>query len=218
MLAYAANRPRIAARLPSPNSMLFIASAHVVAIAVLMSAKMDLPGKIFDPPITIIDLPAPPVPPRPADPRQPTRPQPIDISNPQPLIPLPPRPGEEAQPDPSPGTGASTGPATDPFPGTDVKPIALDSGPVLITPAGELRPPYPRSKLLLEEEASLTLKLSIDTIGRVIAVEPVGRADRIFLDAARRHLIARWRYRPAMSDSHAVPATLITTLHFRLDG
>ena len=92
MLAYAANRPRIAARRPSPNSMLFIASAHVVAIAALMSAKMDLPAMIFDPPIKIIDLPAPPAPPRPADPRQPTRPQPNDISNPQPIAPLPPRP------------------------------------------------------------------------------------------------------------------------------
>ncbi|MBA3669869.1 MAG: hypothetical protein H0W71_07390 [Sphingomonas sp.] len=87
------------------------------------------------------------------------------------------------------------------MPGTDVKPIALNSGPVLITPAGELRPPYPRSKLLLEEEASLTLKLSIDSLGRVVAIKPVGRADRIFLDAARRHLIAHWQYRPAMSAS-----------------
>ena len=217
MLAYAANRPRIAARRPSPNSMLFIASAHVVAIAVLMSAKMDLPGTIFDPPIKIIDLPAPPAPPRPVDPGQSHR-KPLEISDPQPLIALPPMPGEQAQPDPNPGAATVTGPATDPFAGTEGKPLALDSGPVLNTPAGELKPPYPRSKLLLEEEASLTLKLSIDALGRVVAVEPVGRADRIFLDAARRHLIAHWRYRPAMSDGHSVPATLITTLHFRLDG
>ena len=56
---------------------------------------------------------------------------------------------------------------------------------MLITREGDLKPPYPRAKLLAEEEASLTLKLSIDERGRVVAVEPVGRADPVFLAAAR---------------------------------
>ena len=36
----------------------------------------------------------------------------------------------------------------------------------------------------------LRLRLTIDARGRVVAVEPVGRADRAFLAAARRHLLA----------------------------
>ena len=39
MLAYPSNRPVVGVRGSSPNSMLFIISAHVAAVAVLMSAK-----------------------------------------------------------------------------------------------------------------------------------------------------------------------------------
>ena len=51
----------------------------------------------------------------------------------------------------------------------------------------------------------LRLRLSIDERGRVVSVEPVGRADRSFLDAARKHLIANWRYKPATEDGKAIP-------------
>jgi len=79
-------------------------------------------------------------------------------------------------------------------------------------------PPYPSSKLITEEEASLTLRLTIDERGRVIAVEPVGRADPVFLAAARRHLLARWRYKPASEDGRAIASTAVITLRFQLDG
>ena len=69
-----------------------------------------------------------------------------------------------------------------------------------------------------EEEAVLRLKLTIDERGRVIAVEPLGRADRAFLDSARRHLIAHWRYRPATEDGRAVSSSAVITLRFQLDG
>jgi protein TonB len=86
-----------------------------------------------------------------------------------------------------------------------------------ITPASELRPPYPRSKLDTEEEASLRLRLSIDERGRVVAVEPVGKADPAFLAAARRHLLARWRYAPATEDGRAVASSTTITLRFQIE-
>jgi protein TonB len=49
-------------------------------------------------------------------------------------------------------------------------------------------------------------------------VEPIGRADRVFVDAARRHLIAHWRYSPATEDGRAVASTKTITLRFQLDG
>jgi protein TonB len=87
-----------------------------------------------------------------------------------------------------------------------------------VTPPQELRPPYPQAKLLAEEEATLRLRLAIDEQGRVVAVDPVGRADAIFLAAARRHLLAHWRYKPAMKDGRAVPSSITITLRFELDG
>ena len=70
----------------------------------------------------------------------------------------------------------------------------------LLTPQSELKPPYPESKLLTGEEATLTLRLSINEQGRVVGVDPLGTADRAFLEAARRYLIAHWRYKPATRD------------------
>jgi periplasmic protein TonB len=85
------------------------------------------------------------------------------------------------------------------------------------TPDSALRPPYPASKLRLEEEATLKLRLSIDTRGRVTAVEPVGAADPQFLAAARRHIIRAWRYKPATEDGAAVVSSTVITLSFRLE-
>ena len=85
------------------------------------------------------------------------------------------------------------------------------------TPEQALRPPYPNSKLRNEEEATLKLRLSIDTRGRVTAVTPVGPADPIFLEAARRHIIRAWRYRPATEDGVAVTSTMVISLSFQLE-
>ena len=217
MLAYAASRPVIANRRASPNSMLLIASAHVVGIAFLMSAKMDLPIRIIEPPLRITTYPVPRDPPEKVNPPQPTPSGPTTAIDRDPRIDLPPLTNDQARPDPGP-SAVPSGPGVQPFPRIDIKPLIEKHGPVLLTSQGELKPPYPRAKLLAEEEASLTLRLSIDERGRVVAVEPMGRADPIFLAAARKHLLAHWRYKPAIADGRNVASTLITTLHFRLDG
>jgi len=58
----------------------------------------------------------------------------------------------------------------------------------------------------------------IDERGRVVAVEPVGKADRAFLYSARRHLMAHWRFQPASDDGRAIVSSTMITLQFRLDG
>jgi protein TonB len=67
------------------------------------------------------------------------------------------------------------------------------------------------------EEATLKLRLSIDERGRVIAVDPVGAADPLFLAAARKHLMARWRYQPATEDGRPVATTTTISLRFELE-
>ena len=89
MLAYAASAPRTAERRSSPNAMLAIIAGHVALVAVVMSAKMDLPQKLLrEPPITLIPIhpvePPPPIPlPNPAP-----RPQPGPTAT-DPSVPLP---------------------------------------------------------------------------------------------------------------------------------
>ena len=221
MLAYAASRPIIGARRPSPNAMLAIIGIHVAAIAALMSAKMELPPRFIDRP-TVIDFIHPKPPPPPNDVRTQTH-KPTTLAPLDQQTPIPPTHQSQDQvlpvgETPDPGLLGGTAVAFNP---EIIRPpvhYPVKLGPRLATPESELKPPYPQSKLLTEEEAVLNLKLTIDQNGRVIAVDPVGRADPAFLSAARRHLLAHWRYRPASEDGRAVISSTVITLRFQLDG
>src|SRR4051794_34073377 len=68
MLAYAASRPATVERRPHPNAMLAIIAVHVAVVAVVMSAKMDLPIRLFPKPTTLIYVPTA-KPPPPNDPQ-----------------------------------------------------------------------------------------------------------------------------------------------------
>jgi protein TonB len=221
MLAYAANRPVAGKRQSSPNALLIVISAHVALVAVVVSAKMDLPARIHEPPTIIKWIPSP------IDP--PPNPQPVQhpiahpIPTPQPPIPLPiPRddrpvitPGPAGNAPVAIGGGGST---VISLPSNPIKLVPIRRQPQLLTPFSELKPPYPASKLASEEEATLTLRLSIDENGRVVGVDPIGRADPVFVAAARRHLLAHWRYSPATEDGRAIFSSLTITLRFMLDG
>jgi len=222
MLAYAANRPRVGASQSSPNTLLFVACGHIALLAIAMSVKMALPPRITDPPTPFIRISVQkPPPPRPVDARQPQRPT-DRTEHPAPQPPLPTAgPQLPLDPGPSlgPATGADPGPVPlPPLPFPPPQPIGINRDAQLLTPAPDLRPPYPQSKLLAGEEASLKLRLTIDESGRVVAVDPVGRADPVFLSAARRHLLAHWRYKPAMKDGRAVPTSIVISLRFELDA
>jgi periplasmic protein TonB len=219
MLAYAANRPSAGKRQSNPNALLVAVSIHVALLAAVMSAKMDLPSHFREPP-TIIDLiPAPIPPPTTVKPTVPQRPL-QTVDNPKPLGSTPnSSTGPTATPTPIDfsklfDTSEGSTPTVEPV--RQVAPVRHEAR--LLTPASELKPPYPASKLASEEEAVLTLRLAIDERGRVVAVEPVGPTDRAFLDSARRYLIAHWRYQPATDGDRPVASSVTITLRFELDG
>jgi periplasmic protein TonB len=223
MLAYAANRPVVGKAQSSPNALLIVISVHVALIALVMSAKMDLPARVLRHPPTVVDFirdpPSPPPIPAPRPMPTPQAPNNI-IDRTQPTVKLPTAENTTIDPgpttlNPGPVAGAGTTIVTE-IPHQVTTPIHHD--PQLLTPSSLLKPPYPPSKLLSEEEATLNLRLTIDSTGRVIAVDPVGRADREFLEAARRHLMARWRYSPATDDGRAVGSSMTITLRFKLEG
>jgi protein TonB len=221
MLAYAAKARVTAARRPAPQAMLLIVAGHVAMIALVMSAKMELPERIQRQitRVHMIPLPAPPPPPQPRTiepPREPTLSTPY---TPPTIVPVPQPPREQPMMPSSqlPSLPSfNVGPALDPRPIIHNVPSPVRLGPRLATAADELRPPYPASKLAFEEEAVLRLRLTIDARGRVTAVDPIGRADPAFLQAARRHLTARWRYVPASEDGRAIASTTTITLRFEL--
>lgn len=220
MLGYASPSP-VAMRRFSPTSIALILGGHAALLSLVVSAKTDfIKRTIFDPTtVIILPDPAPPLPP----------PPPLDI---KPRHPSPPQPGPTHLPPivdqfPPLGEPLAGGPIkidTGPYPGggetileLPPKPHAVLHRPaILATPERLLRPPYPLSKQRLGEEASLSLRLTIAPDGRVTAVAPVGRADPEFLAAARRHILAHWRYRPASDDGSAVGSVINITLSFRL--
>lgn len=221
MLAYAAPRPTT--QRPRPRTLALIVAGHALAIAAVMFAHSGLPQRIMDPPlvITTIELPPDPpqlpIPPKSADPA-PSRitsvtsdvapkaaPEPLDLA----LSTTPTSLGD--------GTGT-----TIQLPDPPMLPLPsahqiVRRGPQMATAEGSIRPPYPDAKRMSSEEAVLTLKLSIDPTGRVVAVDPIGIADAVFLESARRHLLRVWRFNPATEDGRPVRSTKVITLHFQID-
>ena len=198
-----------------PRALVLIVAGHAALLAAVMTAKMDLPMPFAPTPTTVEliaettpppELPPPPQPRR-ADPAI-DRVRPI-VPIPQPSPPLEVVPLPQPLPNPGPGIGAGKPP--------DVAPAPVRTGPHFVTPESQIKPPYPQSKLRLDEEAVLRLRLTIDSRGRVTAVEPVGGADPTFLAAARRHITARWRYKPATEDGRAIASSTVVTLRFELD-
>ena len=122
---------------------------------------------------------------------------------------------DDTQVDTGPVVGPGPVQLPDPLPRPTV--IARNDA-TLLTPAWDLKPPYPASKIASEEEAVLKLRLTIDERGRVIAVEPIERVDPAFLDSARRHLLSHWRYKPAIEGGRPIVSTTVIRLRFQLDG
>jgi len=220
MLAYAAdNRP--AGRAGSPKALTLILAGHAVLIAAVMTAKMELvPIDRFDP-TDLINVPTPPPPPPPTDEVEPKTQQPVTqdsfIRQERPIVDM-----NATTPSTAFDLGQLTDIATVIGSGPTTIPLDPPKAPVriaarFITPDSALKPPYPLDKRRAEEEATLRLKLSIDTRGRVVAVEPVGPADASFLEAARRHILRAWRYKPAMEGGVAIPSSTVINLSFRLE-
>ena len=217
--------PPFAERRRNPRALSPIIAGHAVVIAAVMTAKMDLPKKIFDPPIVVQPIPVPNDPPPEPVPEQ-ARPEPRSsvIDRPRPIVPVP-GPADpliDQRPMPIPGfEPGPIGPRVEPLPQPQPQPQPkLDpvrTGPRFATPAHAVRPPYPQSKLERGEEATLRLRLTIDENGRVTSVDPVGHADRAFLEAARRHIIAQWRYRPATEDGRPTASSTVVSLRFELN-
>lgn len=221
MLAYAAQERRTAGRSASPKALTLIIAGHAVLIAAVMTAKMDVVGPVIDEVPNTINVAPPPPPPPPTQHVEPQRQQQAiqdsSIDQTQTIVGM----GQTTSIELDNGppirdilTEIGTGTVTVPDPPRHVPVL---TGPRLATAGEALKPPYPNDKLRAQEEATLRLRLTIDARGRVIAVDPVDRADPSFLEAARRHILKSWRYKPATEDGVGVTSTTVINLSFRLE-
>ena len=213
MLAYA---PRPDTKRLRPATLGLIVFGHAGLLFLVMTAKSEQLFKDPFPPTTVILIPEP-TPPPPPDDQAETKPSVSQITTVEPIVPPLPSPGPTVpfypQPLPPLGPVAGTGALPQPIP---FDPPIVRKGPRFAKAGDAVRPPYPISKRESGDEASLRLRLSIDERGRVVAVDPIGRADPTFLEAARRHILRMWRYQPAMEGAKAVPSTTNITLRFEL--
>ncbi len=218
MLAYA---PRPTGRAGSPRTLLLVAAGHTIALALVLTARSDyIEDKIFAP-TDVIFVPTKPPPPPPFDPAEPRDPVRSNIDTPPEIIPTPPLPSDRVTADPpltsfDPVIGNAVEPQPSVLPDPP-KPVIVRRAARFITPADQVRPPYPVAKQRLEEEARLRLSLGIDARGRVTSVAAVGAADPIFLEAARRHILRHWRYQPASEGGEPIASSIVVTLTFRLE-
>lgn len=83
--------------------------------------------------------------------------------------------------------------------------------------ADSFRPPYPPAMQREGLEGTVTLRVTIDARGRVSAVEEVSATHPAFFEAARRHALRAWRFRPATRDGVAIISEQILTLRFQLE-
>lgn len=218
MLAYAANIPPAAGRTGSPKALILIIGGHALALAAALTARPEIIQRAIDDPI-VFNVPLPEPPPKPAT-EDPQQEQPVT----QPLFIRAERPIVDME---QPSIALNSGPSLEDIgkvigsgPISEIEPprhVPMLAGPRLATAEQALKPPYPIDMRRLEKEATLKLRLTIDTRGRVIAVDPIGSADPSFLEAARRHILKVWRYKPATEDGAAVQSTTVISLSFRLE-
>ena len=224
MLAYAAKTRSTAGRTGSPKALLLIVAGHAVLIGAVMATKMEMVSGKLDP-TKLIDIYTPPPPPPPPVPEtkpqtQPQRPEIQDSSIDQTTKLVDMGLTGTTELDKGPTIGellTEIGKGTSTIIVDPPKHVPVRVAAVSRTPTDAIRPPYPNDKLRMEQEATLKLRLTIDARGRVTAVDAVNPADPSFLEAARRHIIRSWRYKPATEDGVAVPTTTVINLSFRLE-
>jgi protein TonB len=78
-------------------------------------------------------------------------------------------------------------------------------------------PSYPIAALRAGIQGRVLLKVLVDPRGQPVqVVVEHSSGSRILDDAARRHVLAAWRFHPAVRDGHAIEAWALVPVHFEL--
>jgi len=208
------------ARIGALGATMALNLGALLVLAMPMHASLGPQMLVLPPSNPIVDIvprplppPPPPMPPRPemAQPATatpaPTPAAPVLVREdvgpldvPAPPQPAPPAPVLEARGDASAGAGAGA-----------ASPAALR---YIAAPA----PPYPRPAVRAGLTGTVWLRVLVDETGRPVSVDvDQGSGHRILDDAARRQVLAHWRFQPALHDGQPTQAWGRVPIEFKLD-
>jgi protein TonB len=167
-----------------------------------------------------VDQPDPP-PPLPDEPKPRPEPTTEAVLRTKPLIDIPPLPDK-------PVIDLSDKPVLtfDPNPGTAERVVEPPAKPAPVMTSAEIdprymrdfQPSYPPSKIRMEQEGRVTVRILVGANGRVLQLQPVGNPDADFLAATRKQALAKWRFKPATRDGVAIEAWREISVRFELNS
>lgn len=218
--AHAAGLQQAISRI-EPVRILGIAGAIALNVAALMllMVPVSAPMQIAPPDKETWYIPEPPKP-------KPVEPEPVPIVKPQTIRATAPTLSNPPKPQPMPDQDVIVPDGTDYAPPTLADPMP-DLGPTLPNPdplpstrleyASAPAPTYPREALLNGIQGTVVLKVLVDVDGKPLSVEiERSSGNRRLDDAARRQVLRKWMFRPAIRDGRAVQVYGIVPVSFSL--
>lgn len=218
--AHAAGLQQAISRI-EPVRILGIAGAIALNVAALMllMVPVSAPMQIAPPDKETIYIHDPPKP-------KPAEPEPVPIVKPQTIRATVPTLSNPPKPQPMPDQEVIVPDGTDYVPPTRTDPMP-DIGQTLPNPdplpstrleyASAPAPTYPREALLNGIQGTVVLKVLVDVDGKPLSVEiERSSGNRRLDDAARRQVLRKWMFRPAIRDGQAVQVYGIVPVNFTL--
>ena len=204
-----------------PSRVLGMAGAIALNIAALMLLLVPVaaPIQVAQPEAPVYTVPLDPPKPPPPPPTVPVeRPKP-QTATPQPEL----RPQPETQPPPPVLTDVATEMSLPPPTniGTEVAKIDVPpTGPLAsehLQYADAPTPAYPREALMAGAEGTVLLKVLVDVDGTPLSVDiERSSGNRRLDDAARRQVLRKWKFRPAIRDGQAIQVYGLVPVSFSL--
>lgn len=218
--AHAAGLQQAISRI-EPVRILGIAGAIALNVAALMllMVPVSAPMQIAPPDKETIYIHDPPKP-------KPAEPEPVPIVKPQTIRATVPTLSNPPKPQPMPDQEVIVPDGTDYVPPTLSDPMP-DIGQTLPNPdplpstrleyASAPAPTYPREALLNGIQGTVVLKVLVDVDGKPLSVEiERSSGNRRLDDAARRQVLRKWMFRPAIRNGQAVQVYGIVPVNFTL--
>jgi protein TonB len=91
------------------------------------------------------------------------------------------------------------------------------SPPGLLPGVRNPEPEYPFASRQRGEAGEVGVVIQVSESGQAVGVQVVQSSGYAALDESARRAALRWRFKPAMRDGAAVPGTIRTRVHFRLN-